>query len=109
MAEALGRVGSYAAATSGEIVFAFSTANRTFRHAKEKTQLLNLSFVTEKIINCLYEAAIEVTEEAVLNAMFCSGGMDGRMGRMAPPIPTDMVLEILGLKNSLNVQQASDS
>jgi D-alanine--D-alanine ligase len=95
----LGRAGSHAAATSGEIIFAFSTANRTSRLAKEKTQLLNLSFVTEKIINYLYEAAVEVTEEAVLNAMFCSGGMDGRMGRMAPPIPTDIVLEILGLKD----------
>ena len=93
----LGRVGSHAASTSGEIIFAFSTANRTSRLAKEKTQILNLSFVTEKIIDHLYEAAVEVTEEAVLNAMFYSSGMDGRMGRKAPPIPTEMVLEMLNL------------
>lgn len=91
----LGRVGTHAAATSGEIIFAFSTANRTTRIAKEQTQHLNLTFVTDKIIDALYEAAIETTEEAVLNAMFCSEGMDGRLDRRAPAIPTDAILEML--------------
>ena len=91
----LGRVGTHAAATSGEIVFAFSTANRTSRIAKEQTRHLSLSFVTDQGIDSLYEAAVEVTEEAVLNAMFFSSGMDGRNGRHAPPLPTDAVLKML--------------
>ncbi len=95
----LGRVGTHAAATSGELVLAFSTANRTSRMAKEKTRHLNLTFVTDQHINSLYEAAIEATEEAVLNAMFYSGGMDGRLGRKAPALPTDLVKKILGLEN----------
>ncbi|MDO3380182.1 P1 family peptidase [Geoalkalibacter halelectricus] len=91
----LGRVGSYAATTSGEIIFAFSTANRTTREAKESPDLLSLDFVGDRVVNLLYEAVIEATEEAVLNAMFYSAGMSGRKGRYAPPIPRELVREIL--------------
>ncbi len=91
----LGRVGSHATSTSGEIILAFSTANRTSRMAKETTRHLNLSFVTDAFINPLYEAAVEATEEAVINALFCSKGMDGRQGRKVPPIPTDVVIKML--------------
>jgi D-alanine--D-alanine ligase len=92
----LGRVGSYAASTSGEIVYAFSTANKASRVAKGKNRVMNLTFVTDEYINPLYEAIEEATEEAVLNSMFCSGGMSGRENRYAPSIPTDMILKILG-------------
>ncbi|MFP4517751.1 MAG: P1 family peptidase, partial [Desulfovibrionales bacterium] len=88
-------VGSHAAATSGEFVFAFSTGNRTSRQAKGEARILNLSFVTDEHINPLYEAVIEATEEAVLNAMFCSPGMTGLNGRYAPPLPADTALEIV--------------
>jgi len=95
----LGRVGSHAAAASGEIVVAFSTANRTTRKIKERTRQLNLSFVSNEFINPLYEAAVEATEEAVLNAMFLSSGMDGRLGRKAPALPIDTVLELVGVES----------
>ncbi len=91
----LGRVGSHATSTSGEIILAFSTANRTSRMMKETTRHLNLSFVTDAFINPLYEAAVEATEEAVINALFCSKGMDGRLERKAPPIPTNVVIKML--------------
>ncbi len=91
----LGRVGSFAASTSGEIVFAFSTANRTSRKAKESVDLMNLQFVTDPQINPLYEAVIECTEEAVLNSMFCSSGQTGRQGRIAPALPIETVVDLL--------------
>jgi D-alanine--D-alanine ligase len=93
----LGRVGSFASSTSGEIVFAFSTGNRTSRENKERIRQLNLSFVNDEHINPLYEATVEATEEAVLNAIFCSAGQTGRRGRTAPAIPTGAVLDMLGL------------
>ena len=92
----LGRVGSHASAASGEIVVAFSTANRTARKTKESTRHLNMSFISDEFISPLYEAAVEITEEAVLNAMFLSSGMDGRLGRQAPAIPLDRILDLLG-------------
>lgn len=92
----LGRVGSWAATTSGEIVLAFSTGNKVSRKAKKECRKLDLDFVTDQHMNPLYEAVIEATEEAVLNSMFCSPGMDGREGRYAPPIPSEHIAEILG-------------
>ena len=91
----LGRVGSHAASTSGEIVIAFSTSNRTPRTAVEPRKLLNLKFIADAYVNGLYEAVIEATEEAVLNAMFCSRGATGRLERTVPAIPQDVVLQRL--------------
>lgn len=91
----LGRVGSFAATTSGEIIFAFSTGNRVPRIAKEQSSTLNLTFVNDEHMNLLYEAVIEATEEAALNAMFCSGGMTGVRDRFAPPLPAETVQEFL--------------
>jgi len=91
----LGRVGSYAASTSGEIVLAFTTANRVPRTATQTSKFRSLRYVPDGHIDVLYEAAVEATEEAVLNAIFCSNGMDGRLDRRAPALPLDTVIELL--------------
>ena len=90
----LGRVGSHAASTSGEIVVAFSTANRVPRSSAQPSRFRSLKFVADPHINTMYEAVIEATEEAVLNAMFCSVGVKGRDEREAPAIPQEMIREI---------------
>lgn len=92
----LGRVGSHAATSSGEIILAFSTANTIPREQAPPGKFMNLRYVGDTVLNLLYEAVIEATEEAVLNAMFCSTGMSGREGRFAPPIPQEDVLRRLG-------------
>ncbi len=92
----LGRVGSYAASTSGEIVIAFSTGNRVPRSEAQPSKFRSLKFVADSHINTIYEAVIEATEEAVLNGIFCSVGQSGREGREAPAIPQDLTLELLG-------------
>ncbi len=91
----LGRIGSYAASTSGEIVVAFSTGNRVPRSTAQPSRFRSLKFVADPHINTMYEAVIEATEEAVLNAMFCSVGASGRDGREAPPIPQEQVRDLL--------------
>ncbi len=91
----LGRAGSHAASVSGEIMIAFSTANRLPRVHEDPKKLLNLRFISDQHVNPIYEATIEATEEAVLNAIFCSHGQTGRENRMAPPIPHDLVLDTL--------------
>lgn len=89
----LGRAGSYAASTSGEIIFAFSTGNHTSREAKEREPKINLEFVTATYVNKLYEAVVECTHEAVLNAMFNSAGQRGRDGHVAPAIPAELIAD----------------
>ncbi len=91
----LGRAGSYAASTSGEIVIAFSTGNRLLRKERGKIRHLNMRFISDTHINPIYEAAVEATEEAVLNAVFHSGGMVGRAGHASPAIPAKAVREAL--------------
>lgn len=91
----LGRVGSYAASSSGEIIIAFSTGNRTSRPTRNSDHFITLKCISEYHINVVYEAVIEATEEAVLNSIFCSNGMMGRQQRWCPPIPHKRVIEIL--------------
>ncbi|MDA3901447.1 MAG: P1 family peptidase [Spirochaetes bacterium] len=91
----LGRTGSFAASTSGEIIIAFSTGNRKPRIARSESSFINLKCISDNHINIAYEAVIEATEEAVLNAIFCSGGMNGRQQRWCPAVPQDRVIEIL--------------
>ncbi|MDX1582681.1 MAG: P1 family peptidase, partial [Thermoanaerobaculia bacterium] len=90
----LGRVGSYAAYSSGEFIIAFSTATRSPR-PKRTDKFINLKCISDAHVDAIYEAVIEATEEASLNAIFCSNGMSGRNGRFAPAIPHDKAIEIL--------------
>lgn len=94
----LGRTGSFAGTTSGEIIIAFSTSNRVDRFESGRKKHLNAKFISDAYLDPLYEVAVEATEEAVLNAIFSSGGMDGRNDNYSPPLPHDKVLEILGKK-----------
>jgi len=89
----LGRVGSHAASTSGEIIVAFSTANRHERPSRTSDKFIKLKCISDAHINEVYEAVIEATEESVLNAVFCSNGMSGRRGRSAPAIACEQVME----------------
>ncbi len=91
----LGRTGSYAASSSGEIIIAFSTGNRKPRPTRKSDNFIHLKCISEYHINIVYEAVIEATEEAVLNAIFCSNGMNGRLQRWCPPIPHKRVIELL--------------
>lgn len=91
----LGRTGSYAASTSGDILIAFSTANRSPRPVRTSARFTHIRCIADPHVDTLYEAVIEATEEAVLNAIFCSNGMDGRQGRVCPAIPQDKIIQIL--------------
>ncbi len=97
----LGRTGSFAASTSGEIIIAFSTGNRKPRINTSGSNFMNLKCISDNAINTVYEAAVEATEEAVLNAIFCSNGMNGREQRWCPPIPHQRIIELLN-KGRLN-------
>lgn len=98
----LGRAGSHAASTSGEIIIAFSTANRKPRPTRTSDSIINLKCISDYHINTVYEAVIEATEEAALNAIFCSNGMAGRQQRWCPPIPHERVIELLNTGRNIH-------
>jgi len=89
----IGRVGSYAAHQSGEIILSFSTANLFSRLSRSRTY--SLTFLADSHISPLYEAVIEATEEAILNAICMAEDMYGINNHFAPALPLDEVREIL--------------
>lgn len=88
----IGRVGSYAAHGSGEIVLGFSTANTVPRHPAARTFTLEL--LAAYAMDPLYQAAIEATEEAILNAMCLAVDTVGFAGNRVPALPLDAIGEL---------------
>jgi D-aminopeptidase len=89
----IGRCGSYAAHGSGEIILAFSTANKVPRVAEKMTHTIDT--LLDRAIGPLYEAVIEATEEAILNALGMADDMTGQGGNFAPGLPLERVVEIM--------------
>ena len=88
----LGRVGSYAAHGSGEIIMGFSTANVIPRD--RKLRVYRLDALADWAIDPLYQAAIECTEEAVVNALCMAVPTDGVDGRVVPALPLEALVEV---------------
>lgn len=87
----LGRTGSIGADQSGELLIAFSTSYRPNANKAVSEQRVIEGYVVDP----LFEAVIDATVEAVLNALFMATTTDGRYGRVLEAIPLDRVQEIL--------------
>lgn len=75
-AAGIARTGSFIANGSGDVVIAFSTANRV-QH-DEQRGIVPMQAVNENQINAIFRAAVESTEEAILNALLCARHTQGR-------------------------------
>jgi D-aminopeptidase len=89
----IGRIGSFAAHGSGEIVVGFSTVNRVPRQTSRMTATLEV--LLDEACDPLYEAVVEGTEEAIVNALCMADEMRGQSGHVAPALPLDRLSEIL--------------
>jgi D-aminopeptidase len=100
----LARAGGLYSTSSGDFVIAFSTSNITPHHPGSRQ--LNQGVVAEGVlageawpsqppINHLFQAALEATEEGILNSIFAAETMVGRDGHVRPAIPVDEVMEIM--------------
>ncbi len=89
----IGRCGSFAAHGSGEIVVAFTTANIVPRAATRMTATLDV--LLDEACDPLYEAVVECTEEAIVNALCMANEMRGPTDHVAPALPLDRLSEIL--------------
>lgn len=89
----IGRAGSWAAHGSGEIVVGFSTANKVPRETKGMTY--NMKILLDQRMNPLYKAAIEATEEAILDSLCMAEPMTGHSGHHAPAFPIERLPELL--------------
>jgi D-aminopeptidase len=85
----LARCGSVAHHGSGEIFVAFATPGRRPRGEAPR------AYVPDEALNDVFEAVVDASEEAVLNALWAAPEVVGREGRVGHALPHDRVLEIL--------------
>jgi len=94
----LGRTGSIASNGSGDIFIAFSTANPG---ASDVGHLVDLKMVPNLSLNPLFEATVEATEEAIVNAMVAATDMTGINGHHVRALPHDELRAVLAKYNRL--------
>ena len=88
----IGRMGGIGGDSSGDIFIAFSTANPG---AAAPTRLTTVRMLPNDRINRLFEATIDATEEAIINAMVAAETMTGADGYRVYALPTDQVVALL--------------
>jgi D-aminopeptidase len=96
----LARCGSTAHSGSGELMIAFSTANRIPLASADglvdvRAVLDGASHESPSPTNDLFAATVEAVEEAVVNALFTARTTRGRDGHVLHATPIDRTLEIL--------------
>jgi D-aminopeptidase len=89
----IGRAGSIAAHGSGEIILAFSTGNEIPRTTRK--MIYHMKVLLDQRLNPVYEAAIEATEEAILNSLCMARDMAGANDNFAPALPLARTKELL--------------
>jgi L-aminopeptidase/D-esterase-like protein len=94
----LGRNGSIAGNGSGDIFIAFSTANPS---ASDVDHVVDLKMVPNDSLDPLFEATVQATEEAVVNAMVAAQDMTGVDGHHVRALPHDQLRAVLAKYNRL--------
>jgi D-aminopeptidase len=85
----LARCGSVAHHGSGEVFVAFAAPGRRPRDEAPSFT------VSDRALDDVFEAVVDATEEAVLNALWAAPEVVGREGRVGHALPHDFVLELL--------------
>ncbi len=92
----LARTGSVAHHGSGEIFVAFSASTERSQRDEE--------------LDGLFEAAVEATEEAVLNALWAATDTDGREGRVVRAVPRgEVVRRYFGIRKAAGAVGSPDA
>jgi len=90
----LARTGSFMGNGSGDIVVAFSTANRVCHYGGSIIENCAISPHSEEI-NKIFLAVTEAVEEAVWDSMFTAERIVGRDDREVPLLPVERFLELV--------------
>jgi len=93
VAMGLAQTGAISHSESGDIILAFSTANKIPNNKSSSFQ--NLKTINDFWITPLYQATVEATQEAVINALTSATTTVGRDNNTAYGIPLDQVKKIM--------------
>ncbi len=88
----LARLGSYSGNDSGDIFLAFSTANPgvAIRNTSKTVRMLAIEQMSP-----FFEATVQATEEAILNALLAGKDMTGKNDTKVFGLPGDKLLEVI--------------
>jgi D-aminopeptidase len=91
------RMGGVGGHSSGDIFLAFSTGNRGMQTGEEPEESLTyqVTALSNAYITPLFEATVEATEEAIVNAMLAAETMTGRDGNTAYALPHDRLVQVM--------------
>jgi L-aminopeptidase/D-esterase-like protein len=95
----LARDGSTSGNGSGDIFLAFTTANPGAAGATDVSQI---AVLPNERMNPLFDAVVQATEEAIVNAMFAAETMIGINGNKVEALPLDRVHDLLKKHNRLS-------
>jgi len=94
----LARTGSTSGNGSGDIFVAFSTANANAAAARAP---VNVAMLPNESLDPVFEATVQATEEAIVNAMVGAETMSGAHGSTVTALPHDQLRGLLEKYNRL--------
>lgn len=88
----VGRVGGYGHDSSGDLFFAFATAN----HLEQRPGKVRMvATLPNEAMDPLFHAVVDATEESIVNALFAAETTTGRFDRIAHALPHEATAAIL--------------
>ena len=94
----ISKVGGFSSNGSGDIFIAFSTANSG---AANRREIMKLDMLPNDQMSRLFLAAVQATEEAIVNAMIAAETMTGVNGNTVYALPHERLRKILRKYNRL--------
>ena len=97
----LGKTGGIASNGSGDYAIAFSTAESLRVPFTSNNPVINSPLLQNEATSPLFMAAIEATEEAILNSLFAATTITGKNGHTAEALPMEKVILVLKQYNGI--------
>ena len=92
----IARTGGLGEENSGDLILAFATGNRPIvEMGPPPPWTVPLRMLQNMFIDALFEAVVEATEEAIVNALLAAETMTGAGGRTAHRLPPDRMVEVM--------------
>ena len=90
----LARTGAALSNGSGDYVIAFSTNEDVRRTAERRSKAWAYPEIPNEMVSPLFQAAIEITEEAIYNSLCMAETMTGYRNRTVKALPLEKVIEL---------------
>ena len=97
----LGKTGGIASNGSGDYAIAFSTNEEVRVPYKSSKKIINIPVLQNDDASPLFMAAIEATEEAIINSLFAAKTTVGLNGKKVEALPLNKVIPLLKKYNSI--------